>query len=87
MVPLVKSERTLFVSTAPSPPDAPPSWLHWYLGIGLVVGGLAAAAGGGAAARGQLPESGLALLLIAWGMVVGSRGQSCWRGCGRSPTT
>ncbi len=33
-VPLVKSERTIFESTAPAPPDAPPDWLAGYLAIG-----------------------------------------------------
>ncbi|MEP6687083.1 MAG: DUF4105 domain-containing protein [Gemmatimonadales bacterium] len=37
-LPLVRSERTLFESTAPAPPDAPPNWLRWYLAAGLAIG-------------------------------------------------
>jgi uncharacterized protein DUF4105 len=39
--PLVKSERTLFESTEPTPPAEPPNWTPAYLLIGLAVGGLA----------------------------------------------
>ncbi len=73
MAPLVKSEQTLFLSTAPSPPDAPPRWLHWYLGIGLAVGGLAALLGWRSRHQ-STARVALALLLIAWGMVVGLAG-------------
>ncbi len=38
--PLVKSERTLFQSTAPLPPDRPPNWTAAYSLIGLAIGGL-----------------------------------------------
>lgn len=37
--PLVKSERTLFTSTATPPPMQPPTWWPWFLLAGLVVGG------------------------------------------------
>jgi hypothetical protein len=40
-VPLVKSERTLFQSSEPTPPSAPPRWLPYYLIGGIIVGGLA----------------------------------------------
>src|SRR5262249_37422681 len=36
-VPLVKAERTLFQSTEPNPPEAPPSWWPWYTLVGLVL--------------------------------------------------
>jgi hypothetical protein len=39
----VKSERTLFESTEPTPPAEPPNWTPAYLLIGLAVGGLAVA--------------------------------------------
>jgi hypothetical protein len=38
-VPLVRSERTIFESSAPPPPEAPPDWLPWYLLLGLAIGG------------------------------------------------
>jgi hypothetical protein len=40
VVPLVRSERTLFESTEPAPPPKPPSWLPSYLTIGVVIGAL-----------------------------------------------
>jgi len=39
--PLVRSERTIFASTAPAPPAAPPHWVLRYLVLGLVLGGAA----------------------------------------------
>jgi hypothetical protein len=38
-VPLVRSERTLFESTDPSPPAEPPFWIPMYLALGLAIGG------------------------------------------------
>ena len=38
-VPLVRSERTLFEATEPTPPSSPPHWLPYYLIGGLIVGG------------------------------------------------
>jgi hypothetical protein len=37
-LPLVRSERTIFESSAPPPPDAPPTWWPWYLLLGLAIG-------------------------------------------------
>jgi hypothetical protein len=37
--PLVRSERTLYASTRPPLPDAPPPWLWRYLLLGVVIGG------------------------------------------------
>ena len=51
-LPLVRSERTLFESSDPQPPDAPPSWLHWYLLLGVAIGGAAFAASRRARASG-----------------------------------
>jgi hypothetical protein len=48
VTPVVRSERTLFESTAAVPPDRPPFWLPVYLAAGLAIGttiGLLAAAG------------------------------------------
>ena len=74
-VPLVASERTLFESTAPQPPAAPPSWLPWYLALGAVIGGIAGLLG--AAARdhqGRWARAGLGLFSILWGLVGGLGG-------------
>ncbi len=85
MAPLVKSERTLFLSTAPSPPEAPPQWLPWYLliGIGGAVG--SRRSWDGREALGQR----LASLWPCWwwsgGLWRGSPAR-CWPGCGVSPT-
>jgi hypothetical protein len=37
-LPLVRSERTIFESTAPPPPEAPPNWQRWYLAAGVSIG-------------------------------------------------
>ena len=37
-VPLVRSERTVFESSAEPPPDAPPFWVPWYLLAGAAIG-------------------------------------------------
>lgn len=37
-VPLVKSERTIFESSAPVPPTSPPNWIGAYLAIGIAIG-------------------------------------------------
>ena len=80
--PLVRSERTIFESTAPPPPDAPPTWLPWYLLLGMAIGGAAYALAGpaqrSAAARfaflvvtgSWLLLSGLAGVVLAglWGL-------------------
>ena len=74
-VPLVAGERTLFESTAPEPPGAPPSWLPWYAAAGAVVGGLAvllgAAAGDTERRRARI---GLGLFSGLWGLLGGLGG-------------
>jgi hypothetical protein len=72
-VPLVASERTLFESTAPPPPGAPPSWLHWYLLVGTVMGALAAALGG-LARRRTAGRLGLGVVSVLWGSLAGLGG-------------
>jgi hypothetical protein len=72
-VPLVASERTLFESTAPPPPGAPPSWLQWYLLVGTVIGALAAALGG-LARRGVAGRLGLGVAAVVWGSLGGLAG-------------
>jgi hypothetical protein len=44
-VPLVLSERVLYESTAAPPPAEQPSWLWWYVGVGLAMGALLAIVG------------------------------------------
>ena len=74
-VPLVASERTLFESTAPQPPAAPPSWLPWYLALGAVVGGLAGLLGAAAGdPQRRWARAGLGLFSILWGLVGGLGG-------------
>jgi hypothetical protein len=72
-VPLVASERTLFESTAPPPPGAPPSWLHWYLLAGTVTGAGAAALGG-LARRHPAGRLGLGFVAVLWGSLAGLGG-------------
>ena len=81
-VPLVRSERTIFQSSAPVPPARPPSWVPWYLALGAAIGGsallLVRSARRSAAARfgfmtivgGWAILAGLAGLLLAglWGL-------------------
>jgi hypothetical protein len=72
-LPLVRSERTVFESTAPPPPDAPPHWLRWYLAAGIAIGGaawlLARRARGSAVA-----SVGFALLAGGWALLAGLAG-------------
>ena len=71
--PLVASERTLFESTGPPPPDTPPSWLYWYLLAGTVAGSLAAALGG-LARRHPAGRLGLGVVAVVWGALAGLAG-------------
>ena len=74
-VPLVRSERTLFESTAEAPPDRPPAWIPGYLLLGTAIGGLAlllpvmlalwARGGGGAGRRAAAVAAVLAVLSLA----------------------
>jgi hypothetical protein len=71
-VPLVAGERTVFQSTAPPPPAAPPFWLPWYLALGVLVGGLGALLGAMSARR--WGRAGLGLLVLLWGAIGGLGG-------------
>ncbi len=74
-VPLVAGERTLFESAAPDPPSAPPSWLPWYLLLGVAIGGLAAALGEMAGRDGRAwGRVGFGALAVVWGVVGGLGG-------------
>jgi hypothetical protein len=70
---MVRSERTLFESTAPEPPAGPPQWLHWYLLLGLALGGTAVSLGA-AARRGGSARVALGVLIGIWGLAVGLAG-------------
>lgn len=72
-VPLVRSERTIFESTAPAPPSAPPDWIAAYLAIGGLIGAAAytlasRARDSGAARMGFLAVAG------GWTVVAGLAG-------------
>jgi hypothetical protein len=72
-VPLVRSERTLFEATEPTPPSTPPFWLPFYLGIGLGLGG--SAYGLATRARRSRPARlGFLMLTWIWVLVTGTAG-------------
>lgn len=48
--PLVKGEQRIVDANRPDPPEVPPVWIHWFVGIGALLG--AVVAGLGKAARG-----------------------------------
>ena len=73
VVPLVKDERTLFASTMPAPPAAPPARVPGYLAAGVALGSglwwVGRRAPGSPRAR-----RGFAWLAGGWGLVVGFAG-------------
>jgi hypothetical protein len=72
-VPLVRSERTLFESSESPPPEAPPSWLPWYLALGLAIGG--AAFGLSRRARESAPARfGFLVVVGGWSLAAGLAG-------------
>jgi hypothetical protein len=72
-VPLVKSERTIFESTAASPPETPPNWWAGYLAVGLAIGlvafGLSRLVG-----RSRSAGIALGIVVTGWALVVGLGG-------------
>ena len=72
-VPLVRSERTIFESTAPPPPVTPPAWLGYYLALGVTLGGAALLLGWRAESS-RAARLGLMTLLGVWALVVGVAG-------------
>lgn len=72
-VPLVKSEQTLFQSTAADPPEAPPSWVGGYLGLGLLVGATILLLGRAAPHR-RLARYGFTWVVAVWGLLIGLAG-------------
>ncbi len=73
-VQVVRSEQTLFESTAPTPPARPPLWLPAYLALGLVVGGSMIALGTLAARRGGVARTGFLALSAVWALLAGILG-------------
>ena len=71
--PLVRSERTLFESSATPPPDRPPFWLPIYLGIGLILGSTILLLGT-RAQRSRLARAGLIVVSGTWALAVGTVG-------------
>jgi hypothetical protein len=72
-IPLVKSERTLFLSTAPDPPETPPSWIGGYLALGVAIG-VGAAGLAVAARRSGMARWLLAVLIGGWTVLIGLAG-------------
>lgn len=71
--PLVKSERTIYESTAPAPPASPPTWWPFFLGAGLLIGSALVLMGS------RLHESvaarfGFAVIGGIWSLVAGIAG-------------
>jgi hypothetical protein len=73
MVPLVKSERTLFQSDAFPVPDAPPEWVPGYLVVGLLIGG-AMGAGGALGRRSRVARWALLGGGTLWAGITGLAG-------------
>ena len=71
--PLVRSERTIFESTATSPPESPPSWVRWYLLLGMAIGG-AALVLARSAREVRAARLGLMVLVAVWSLVAGLAG-------------
>ena len=73
IVPLVKSERTLFEASEPAPPASPPFWILGYLLAGVLIGGLAL--GLGAATPASRPaRAGFLVTTWLWWLVSGVAG-------------
>jgi hypothetical protein len=72
-VPLVRSERTLFTSSEPDPPVAPPRWTPWYLVLGVALGAMTLLLGR-AAERSRAARVGLGAMIGGWGLACGVAG-------------
>jgi hypothetical protein len=72
-LPLVRSERTLFESSAPPPPESPPSWIPWYLALGAAIGA-AAYLLAGHVRRSVAARFGFLVVVGGWGTVAGLAG-------------
>jgi hypothetical protein len=71
--PLVRSERTLFESTAPPPPARPPDWTLWYLLAGAMIG-LVAVVLSRLARSSIVAKLGFAVVSGGWMMLAGLAG-------------
>jgi hypothetical protein len=72
-VPAVRSEQTLFESSAPVPPADPPFWLPAYLGLGVLIGaGMIAL--GIAGRRSRRGRAGFLAFSLVWTLLVGVLG-------------
>lgn len=69
--PLVISEKVLVPAALPPGPDTPPSWLGWYLLLGLVLGGALAGLGALAARGSVLAGLAFGALGAAWSLLAG----------------
>ncbi len=72
-MPLVKSEQTLFLSTAPAPPEEAPNWVGPYLGLGLLISTAILLLGRTAPYR-RLARYGFASAVALWGLLIGLAG-------------
>ena len=72
-LPLVRSERTIFESTAPAPPAAPPNWLRGYLAAGVAIGAAAWLLARKARAN-RLARFGFVLIAGGWMLLAGVAG-------------
>ncbi len=72
-IPLVRSERTLFESTAPQPPAEPPVWLPIYLAIGIAFGLTIFVAAIGAR-NSRSARRSFVVLSVSWALLAGILG-------------
>jgi hypothetical protein len=72
-VPLVRAEQTLYLSTKPQPPAAPPRWTAAYLSVGVLVG-LSAASFAVAVPRRRLARTGFVIVAGGWTLLAGLAG-------------
>jgi hypothetical protein len=72
-LPVVRSERTLFESTAAVPPERPPVWWPVYLGLGLALGAITFTLGG-VARHSRRGRAGFLALSGTWAVMVGAVG-------------
>ncbi|MBA3521115.1 MAG: DUF4105 domain-containing protein, partial [Gemmatimonadales bacterium] len=72
-VALVRSERTLYQSTAEPPPDSPPDWMGRYLLLGMLIGAMVVVLGS-YAKRNRAARFGFGVLVGGWGLLAGLLG-------------
>lgn len=72
-LPLVRSERTLFQSTDPAPPEKPPFWIPYYLIAGLGIGSVAVGLGA-LGRKNRTARTGFIVLLCVWALLIGIAG-------------